>query len=716
MTRPIPDEFEPSEVGGHVSDVRFVRDARARVATVATLRSNATLPERSGGTVHLECHTQAGLGGGSLTWGAYGADDNGTCFRVAGRTDGAWRRPDDIEITPHLWGGAGDYLPGQTDGVWDESKDAGGLSDNAAIVAALAHCKAKRVSLRLPDGYWLIDSIQLVIGDNAVIEGNGQNTALIFTKIDAPIQIKNPTSTTYPDGYQVRGASLTGFSIITYNTDFTRAVLLTGAARLKLDLGFVGPFVWCVDSPMATSALPTHTSYGHQYFPDILIRTPHRDGSEPYPAPSRGPINGFRNELRNEPGGLTGGIVRVHAHSASFSGYGVYVIRGISITIDAVTEGAVNCGVHVSDAVDVHIVGGYAEGNTASVELVDCQIVEITKQNSAPIQLTRCSGVSLGGQACSVNFVDCLAPVVLGAVYNNGTLGSAIASNNVGVVSFSANHTTGGERVRESNFSQVDSENLFIGGQLDRYVSGVPWNQYPDGSNWGTSVKCGPGLSDTTAPSGSAQSAHYTGWGVYYVRLTGPIGEQYANTYLAVQFKAKFASPTDDGSSMIVRVKGRGHSYAATSGIQAHWSSVGEYTALSGADAGWYLVSRMLPIDAAWCADGLDLQLQTPATTDMYVADFDVRFGVANQRCPARATRSFDGSATLTEGGKLRWSAAATSEVDPWAGQAVIDGDRIDLPTPVEATASGGVHYITTGWVRSAGVWKPLQCLTGLAP
>jgi hypothetical protein len=690
---PIPKEFAPVTPGAKVTDVQHVRDAGARVATVAALRADDTLPERSGGAVRLECHTQAGLGGGHLVWGAYGADDSGMCFRVAGRTDGAWRRSAGVDVTPYLFGGAGDYRPGA---------ETGGTRDNAAIVAAHTYCQASHVTLHIPDGNWLIDSTPIMVTHHNVIRGTSFNRALWFTKIDAPIRIQSATSVSYPEGYHVYSAELSGFSIITYEAGLAHAVLLSGSTRLKLDMGFDGGFEWCVDSPMTTTPLPTFSPYGHNYFAEITIRGLQYAGNETFPYPAH-PANGFRNEIRNEDGGLTGGFVRIRAHG--YTGTGIYVDRGISMTLDSVTEGATQASIHVKNALDVHIEGGYSEGCVASVIAEDCRIIEIKKQNSAPINLTRCKGVLLGGQASSINLVDCKGVVSTGGHYHNdGTYATAIKSNNVGLVTLSANVESGLLDVITTGYSQADAQNLMVNGDMVRWTASVPWGWNPDPSTSAITTQCGAGCMDTTAPAGAVYSAHLVGYGVYYLRLTPPIGAQYSNTYVAIQLKVKIPHPETPASLQLAVRLGSYGTYNNNAAVVTNSGSMSYWQPLTGGDAGWYLVSAMLPINATWCADGLGLQLDTGGATDVYIADFDVRFGVANQRCPSRATRSFDGSVTLTESGKLRWSATATAEVDPWAGQALINGDRIELIEP----AAGGA----LGWVRVGGAWKTYGTVT----
>jgi hypothetical protein len=693
---PIPVEFAPLTPGAKVTDVRYVRDAGARVATVAALRADATLPDRAGGVVHLECHTQAGLGGGDLVWGAYGADDNGFCFRVTGRTDGAWRRSGDPTITPYLFGGGGDFAPGQTAGTYDRTKDTGGLRDNTAIIEAILYGRSQRKPVVLPSGMWLIDHTPLTLQYHDRLWGEHYSSSILYAKIDAPVAIYQYNSS-YAEGVHVEHFELTNVAIATYETGFLRAIDLYGSTHSKLDVAFGGTWAVCLDSRKSTLAPEVFSPRGHNYFPDFTLRDFPYSGSETY-ARFGNPVTGFRDTIRVEAGGLTAGVVRLKM--ILLTGIAAIVERGIGWSVETQTEGSeapyeTPMSLSGKDAIGVYVPSGYSEGCTESVVLEDCYLVKISGQNTAPIRLVRCKGVILDPQTTNVELEDCTGVVNLGSMNRQAGYQSALQTNNVDVVSLGLDLNPGQAGVYTVGYSQQDSGNLLINGDLRRWVGALPWGWTLHSERGAVVTKCGTGLTDTRAPTGALYSARIQGYLISFARLTAPLGQQYANTTLSVSCKVYFNGAPLTVGQLAFRAVPR-TTYQTPLGIYP--ALTGQCMALTGADAGWYLVSQALLLPSAILATGVDLQIDGGPATDLYVADLDVRLGTACQRRPSHPQITTDGAVTLDGAGHLRWSAAATAEVDPWSGQAVINGDRIEL---LEPSAGGAL-----GWVRVAGAWK----------
>lgn len=651
----------------------------AHVATVTALRAATTLPEDCGGRAHLTCHTTAGWGGGPLYWGAYGTDDNGTIFCVTGRTDGAWRRSDAINVCS--FGAVGDYNHVAETGV----------DSTAAILACRAWSvqDPKNRPVIFPSGtYCFAGSFELYSEITLTSDG----MALIWRPTNTGGHMFATSSTAYQCANSnisklwLSGGASAGESI------FNIVAMLAGG---HWDVQMTGGFTYGIRSIQGGILDPNYRGA-------IQCMTMRLDGYRRTQTPgNRVPANFFYmsgpycngNDMWINASVLTG--VAVYIHSNGGGGYSRW---------SGNTEACLR-SFDLQGVSDHEFVRWFDEAST-NPSLVDSCIAFRYTQGSSEITFTA-TAPHMEGHLGSCTFAD--APLSLNKrVYPPPILGGRnldelnITTDNFGISRFDAATAYPG---------QVDpAENLALNGDFSRWTATSGQSPLAHWYYYYTAEKCGVGCTDTTQTLEADNCALLkpdarAGGDKFFFNL--PLIETVPAALLGcpVIVSLKIKEKTETGSHLFSHLIIQS-GLAGGSGVPLGPISV---------ENGFILQSFRQCISQEHIDHGLHLGISGISSSEWYISEVQAHIAWALPRSYHRAGRRFGFQLGELEssGSTVTWvDSVPTSPTNTllysWFGTGAdwLSGDRALLRSPVTAD-NHGRSMTLTGWEYSGSTWVP---------
>lgn len=649
-------------------------------ATVPTFDALRGLRGSNQDHVHVQAHTTFGDGGGGIfdraAIGSY-VDDGGT---VATAGSNAWVRRDAANGHALL--------------TWWGADPTGTVAADTAFTAANTwqQIAPSQRSIHVPDGTFRLDAVHDITGNNYTLTGNGRTSILRrvtksptvslfrFTVAIAALKIRGINVIGDGDGVSdpcglavfdltTGGACWYGFDVdISIHGGWQYSVFASGTSTTR------GAFQWGrlglqinMEAPQLYGNHGIYTGGGASdggYFNACQI---HIDAYN---------LRGTALYLRQMPDYPGGGYALRVSGSAQGCGRGFHLIHGNKTRFVDWAEEANRAG-SILDSTD-------------RILFENCEVGGLSQ-----IAATRTRFVNTNGEIAE-------DADTYGAVYPESVSGitGVIARVNMSSHGGGMFASSGHSWATPAGFGEQDPPNIVLGGDMARFVSAsVIWGS--TGSY--VAEKCGDGCTDTTAPTGGRFSALISGsvpgstWYQQF-RIAPPLGDEWLHCPVTATLKFRMGTGTDEPAMAIT---------------QTGFGGVASVIGPSGfapiaCEDGWTYVTMATRITADMLTNGISVTVYGRANTEFYLADVSGHLAYEIPRAFSRCEQSpFYRSISVTSAGLLRGESTGTPAIttDPVFSQALIDGDYLVETAPTIETNSGGLSFMTTGYVRNSSAW-----------
>lgn len=647
------------------------------VANVSVLRS--TPAYILAGSIRLDCHTFAGLGGGVFHWDSSSivADDGGMNFAVSGVSTGRWRRLN-RENHVKLIDFGGDPT--------------GATTSDGAFTAAYNFIRTgvEQKSIDFGDGHYKFANSISITTSNIVLLGRDRSTVLEFTGGGNGFVI---STSLY--GFRLRGFHITCGSVVSGNM----IDLSTGQACLlgyDIDVTLGGKWNKVIGGGGSNALLRGAFQWGRMR----LIQL----------SPSNAPSNG------------------IYLQGAYFNSCWTYVdfygIAGDAIHIEGMTdyvyggwavfEGSVqDCGrqLYLTDAGSYRFNNFYSENQPLLDHIENCRWLDFKNYSTTGLDLrssTECDCRYMIGMVREDGY--CFGNLTDNLLQGRPGIGDALERVNMSAIS------EGGPFILElaggaaGGFSHIDPGNLALGGDMSRWVSGAA-NQLwcaPGGSY--SAVKCGVGCIDTESTSFTKNCALLSvnpltptqPWIVILSMIpAGVLDASFTNVPVFISFKAKGFSGDMPGAAI-----------APIGIIGVEHKSYGCGISCENGFTHFVMAKRLT---TEMISSGVQFNLSGLNTETYYISEVTLSIGNGAPRTFIRAVESpFYSNGCIDDSGHIVWYGTSSDTIDPILGRSVQNGDLVVIQDPAIEVTSGGQGFRTISYSRVAGVWESNQLLTGL--